>query len=530
MIDQSLVYQPLLELEGFSEYFALLKEGKTVDLQPLRDISLLIDIKIARFLNYESFPLITNILILFLTGFFLNKILKHFTDKKFSNLITFIYLVHPAILVAFLEFTSRKHILSFLLFLMSYHFFLKSHFKNKKHYGLSLFCYFLSLFAQPINAGTPLLFFLHKGWRNLINKRNIFLGLPFLISLVLAGYLNVVYYQNENLKGELILNYKHDFERLILGINLYYRQLLYPFNFVYRYDFGSIFNVITLILNLILFFTMTVYFKRLSKESKRIVLLGLSLIGIVFATLFIPKTNILNAVFQNYYILTPTLGFILIITGFKELLPRFNSKQVTAFLALFSIYSIGINNYHHSHRESMLSFLKFSAQIESNCYALQFITTQSIARGDKEEFKEFSKKWFEKRCIVILEEYMYSRVLINTFKIMYSDDFDYKEKRLLFSGKFVSPHDFIAVMAILNFELEKVDIVDKYLAQLKGFEEPSIFFNHTFYGKEFDEMCQDSELDGCKAYSKYRKDTEGKEAVIGYRNNLIKKTPPEEGL
>ena len=71
MLDQKAIYDPLLKINTYSEYFTQLADGKITDLQPLRDLSLLTDIYIGRALGFTNFPLITNIFIHFLTGFFI---------------------------------------------------------------------------------------------------------------------------------------------------------------------------------------------------------------------------------------------------------------------------------------------------------------------------------------------------------------------------------------------------------------------------------------------------------------------------
>ncbi|MEE2670619.1 MAG: hypothetical protein VYA54_02855 [Bdellovibrionota bacterium] len=519
MIDKSIIYDPLYNLNHFSDYFTLLKEGNTVDLQPIRDLSLLMDIFIGKLIGFENFPLITNLIILFFTSLFLNKIIKYHFSDRFSEICTFLFLIHPASLMVYVEFSSRKHILSFLFFLISYSYYLVDRLNSKKTYSISLLSYFLSLLSQPINAGVPLFYFLHDGFGKDKLKKMFLKMIPFGFCLILIGCLNILYYHHSNLDGEFFVKFEHDFRKMLLGINIYYRQIFFPLSFAYRYNTESFFNIYTAVAPLLIITFIARIFKTLTDKQKLNIGRGALLTATIFLTLFVPKSNILTTIFQNYYILTPSLGLIFLIGAIKNRI-KISPKIGYIFLIVFTIYSVGINNYYNIKRDNIFNLIERFSQQEEGCYPYQYLSTESLRSGDKVTFLKYSKRWADLRCIVIMEEYLYARVLINSFRILYSDDFSFKEKEAMFANKFISPFDFIAIMSILLYENDKIEYAYKYLEQLKQFDEPSIFFTHTFYGLKFDEICHEEETEGCQIYLDYRERVKDKESSIGYRKNI----------
>lgn len=529
MLDQKAIYDPLLKINTYSEYFTQLADGKITDLQPLRDLSLLTDIYIGRALGFTNFPLITNIFIHFLTGFFIFLCLQKFTNKSRSGIISFVYLTHPAIFQAFHEFTARKHSLSFLLFLISYYFFQVNYFEDKKSYIKSLFFYSLSLFAQPINAATPLFFFCHKNIPPKITKRNILLGTPFIVMIALTGWANVYYYQLTNQGFEIPIPFKHEIDHLILGINLYFRQLFLPISFSYYYKFENLFNIITVFINGLIGCIAYLSYKKISSQNKRTIKLGLILLLSIFATLYIPKTNILNSVFQNYYLYTPAFAIIIIIIGYQDYLAKIPLKKY--LIVIYSILAVSLNIYHVKPRKDFMSLMKHFSKTEDTCIIFQMLSTNTLERGNKKEFIQYSKEWLDRRCIVVADQYNYARVLINSFLIIYSDDFKYNEKRDLFIQKFPRPYDYISVMAILSFEEGLRGVALEYLEKLKNFEEPSLFLTMTNYIKEFKKVCNEqvpSEEQQCKTFEEYLKRIEGKRTSIFYRKKIDLTLPDNE--
>src|SRR5690606_6362825 len=128
--------------------------SKILDIQPVRDASHYIDLKINSLMGIENFGLIHNIILLFIITYLLFKISTYYQLKSKIYLAS-IFLIHPAIFHVFVEETSRKHILSFLFSLLTLYIYLKTDFKSLKSKAISFLTFTLSVFSHPISLYLP---------------------------------------------------------------------------------------------------------------------------------------------------------------------------------------------------------------------------------------------------------------------------------------------------------------------------------------------------------------------------------------
>ncbi len=120
MVDYTLIIEPLKDIRGIIHYFNMLIDGDLYDIQPIRDFSHLFDIWLENIFTFNQVGLLQNILILFLTSFFIFRISLFFLPKKISLFLALIFIFHPLSFNVYVQITSRKHILSFLFFLLSF--------------------------------------------------------------------------------------------------------------------------------------------------------------------------------------------------------------------------------------------------------------------------------------------------------------------------------------------------------------------------------------------------------------------------
>src|SRR5690606_1319575 len=113
LLDHESLISTLKQMHTLTEYFQALGTSKILDIQPVRDASHYIDLKINSLMGIENFGLIHNIILLFIITYLLFKISTYYQLKSKIYLAS-IFLIHPAIFHVFVEETSRKHILSFL--------------------------------------------------------------------------------------------------------------------------------------------------------------------------------------------------------------------------------------------------------------------------------------------------------------------------------------------------------------------------------------------------------------------------------
>src|SRR5690606_2429551 len=79
-LDNHIILKPLEEVGSFSDYLQLYKDKKIYDVQPLRDLSHLFDIKFYK-LTGIYIGVVHNLLIFWITSFLIFKILLLYFDK-----------------------------------------------------------------------------------------------------------------------------------------------------------------------------------------------------------------------------------------------------------------------------------------------------------------------------------------------------------------------------------------------------------------------------------------------------------------
>ena len=179
------LYTELIQLSSPYEYFLKLSHGKIYDLQPVRDLFLLIDIWGAKIFGFW-FKIFTNTLLIFVLILQVIKLAKKF---QLENKVVYCLLVlNPILLhIAGID-TAKKHILSAVFILL----FLNQIYSQKRKDILALTYLALSLFSQPINIFLGLVPFL-EGYRTGRATRK---NLKFIVLCVGVGIINWVYYQS----------------------------------------------------------------------------------------------------------------------------------------------------------------------------------------------------------------------------------------------------------------------------------------------------------------------------------------------
>lgn len=237
--DFSLV-SPLTKINGVSDYIQAVKSNEIQDLQPVRDFSYFLNIKIDEWFELKTFHL-TN---LFLMVCCIHLLFKIFSRLKWSTgeIIAGVLLFscHPILVSAIGWISTRKHILGLMFILLA----INEILKKEKLSKTSVIYYLLSTLSHPI-------FILFPAWVLLFLKLRKFpvSWLNFIVmTLSGASVLAVAYYKAFTLQmGNATYVHISTFEnvsRFILSSGRAAMVLLFPNVISHSYYQGSIYNLI----------------------------------------------------------------------------------------------------------------------------------------------------------------------------------------------------------------------------------------------------------------------------------------------
>jgi hypothetical protein len=167
--DDHRLLDPLYQLNSLDpiHYIELVKSGKILDVQPLRDLTFSLDIKIKSLTGFGTHHLQNSVIWIIIIFLFqeLLGLLKITNPVKSVFLV--LYGLNPCFWNAVCWISGRKHLLSTLFILLSTNIFLKE-IKKDNGFKLSAILKIITLFilscsSQPINIGWPIFILLFLG-------------------------------------------------------------------------------------------------------------------------------------------------------------------------------------------------------------------------------------------------------------------------------------------------------------------------------------------------------------------------------
>lgn len=308
-------------------YFQNLFSLKTIDFQPVRDLTLKLDLWIFNTFDVKT-VIIQNFiwwlgccLIIFL-------ILRKFHSKAshLPLLLTVLFGVYPLFVPVVGWGMSRKHLLSFFFILLA-----TFNLVNLKDLSLKsglkiAFFFLMSVLSQPITILWSLwaLIFLGKNFpRYAILK---FLAPSFAVTAVM-GIVNYIYYQYSEI-------FKHHFESKtseafnipdkLLALGHYTFQLMFPYQLSFKYELGD-YQVLIGLLPLVLM-------PFLCYKIKSFRTLSIEWLSLGFLTLVV----ILNTpnVLSDSYLLIPAFTFLIVLSFYIK--PHLIFAPILLFLSVYS--------------------------------------------------------------------------------------------------------------------------------------------------------------------------------------------------
>lgn len=478
--DSDTLITPLKKITSIHDYIQARKKEQIYDVQPVRDVFHIIDIKLDHFFKSLHFGLVTNIIILLLTQFFLYRVLSFLLQNtKLSFYLSLIYLVHPTTANVYVAFSSKKHILALLFFLIFYNSFLRSKYDFKRIISQS-FIFLLSLLSHPIAILLPFWILFQRKYKNFIEliKSNFLL---FLNSLII-GILNLNYYRSTftSQTGFAKNSFTMEIgEKLLIWGRMFF-QILAPFQHAPQYNESSPLGLIGLGLVPIFYY---LGLKHINKYS----FINFTIPpALIFITLYHNGSNIF---FLNTYLLIP-LVFVLILFG-KALNKRVFSNKY--YLLLIPLIIISFRDTYS--RKSQSYFYDYTSDKEQSCPLVQAAVLASLIESNVEVFKKKSSIWLQTRCRMLNKRLIKYPVFIMTNMIYFDKKLSLQKKSELINKKITGQHDKKLIQIAL---LYKYHDYGKALSLMKEATQSrektgSIFYAHPLIFEQIRTVCKKTE-------------------------------------
>ena len=335
--DDWLIIGPLFKVKNLSQYFNMISAGEILDLQPIRDLSHLVDIGTKSLFPIYSFHF-SNLLIWFIILFFLFKVFNNVSTSTQTNLVVlglFAFSLFTTSSVAWLS--ARKHLLSFLFILICTE--EVTRIEKDINYRIRekkiLFFYLLSILSQPINIFWPLWGFIFLRLKQ-YKMTNHFYSVLVAIFFILGVSANFYYFHSFlPLVGKYKFVSQSFFETVsqsFLALGRYFYLILFPVSALPTpHSKIALENLVGLFLICIFLVVLYFYSKRIPRERASFYVylsyFFIHLIPVLYnSSIFASDTYLLNASVGVYIL------FILLINN--KTAPLFLISAYSAFLAV----------------------------------------------------------------------------------------------------------------------------------------------------------------------------------------------------
>jgi hypothetical protein len=367
-------------------YLGSLFKFKTIDFQPLRDISFYFDLFFFNQFDINTFVL-QNVFWWIACCWIIFKILILRYSLKFSDftLLFFVlaFSVYPLFFNVIAWGVARKHLMSFFFSLCGINLFIKKDILRIFDLLLLAVFYLLSILSQPISILLPFWFLLfNKLERDKCLFRTLKDIYPLFLIFGIATYFNYNYYKlsptfnfiyNSKTSNGLNLADK------LLAFGHYVHQVVFPYKFSFFYDLGD-FRVL-IGLGLFVLFMLFIYFIKL---KRKIIFLWISL-GLSSLVVILQTPQML---YDTYLLMFLFSFFMLTIDS----IPSQNERiyKVISFILIIFWFFVSIKD--SVYWKSRISFAKMSFDRTPHCRsALNYLKVSfEEDTPPSEELKKFN--------------------------------------------------------------------------------------------------------------------------------------------
>lgn len=327
------------QVKSLGHYLELLWNFQTVDVQPLRDLTVWMDLRIYS-LWQLNVSVAQNLLWWLATLLVVERILREVVPElKASARYTLVlcFALYPAFSTPLVWGLARKHLLSF--FFIS----LATLYVLKKRPGVSVVFYLLSLLSHPINLLFPL-WAVARLWKDDRKKAKLMAGLALPLMLVIL-WINVRYYESS-------IIFRQFYEAKSAGVSTWDRflalgqyafNLTIPYSLTHLYGLGNPRQYFGLLI--VIGFAILCYRKRL-------------LLWPVFALLPLVLVSSMPIILSDTYLLTPGLALLVVVAGL-----RFPLKVTWVLVPVWVVF-----NFHYAKTWTNLpDFVTHGFRVEESC-------------------------------------------------------------------------------------------------------------------------------------------------------------------
>ena len=335
--DRQLISASEKVLSQWSNYWSDFFKGRSLDLQPIRDISYSIDLLLRQFWIFYKFHF-TNIILWTGACFFVHKIFSHQSEDRYlSLLMTLLFCSSPISVSSIAWIAARKHILSTFFIFWATSIVIRRHPRalNKNDAISIAMLYLLACLSQPINVLWPLWFvYYYRPTNSFVSIVNNLLTYLLVISLLVLSA-NYFYYTGEvysklNILGKFYNQDMHSYYLTFLAISRYCFLNFFPFSALpVSHNPGSLENLFGFFL--IVTFALFFYISR-EKDKARFI----PPVIYFFLPVFIVTLKITSIFCSDTYILGASLGFYWALLILLNKLKNKNLVYITLMILLSS--------------------------------------------------------------------------------------------------------------------------------------------------------------------------------------------------
>lgn len=333
--DDHWIIDPLRSINGLKSFFQSYSNFLSPDFQPIRDLSLIFDLKFQQITGISIFHFINWIIwiTICLYCWFQNQS----TSKKALFFIFLLMAVSPLATSSIGWVSARKHLLATLFSLMAIHNYLKS--APAEISKKVILYYALSVLSQPIFILFPIWIAIHSILKNKILLKLNYLKLISINLLMLFFiFINQYYYKSYYLKNShqskldsIALNYANTLTDMLMKLGHYLYHLILPNNLTIIYNPDYIISYCGLI-----FLFLSVYMIAKVYNWRNAFLY----ISLLLLPLAIPITKIKILFINDTYLLIP---LVLLFNTISLIPNKISDKIKNAALILLILISLKVS-------------------------------------------------------------------------------------------------------------------------------------------------------------------------------------------
>ncbi|MES2527848.1 MAG: hypothetical protein V4598_12215 [Bdellovibrionota bacterium] len=369
--DDILLIRPLDQIRSFGEYLQFAMNNTVLDVQPLRDLTLWINLKFQHMLGYPFFHAV-NFLIFFVSIILFRKLLKvlEFSSQAIY-LSLLIYSIHPVMVSATGWISARKHSLALVFLLLS----LISFIKEKKITIPMIGWFFLSVLSHQIFILFPVWVFLYSKYKKFPQDKTKFSILAAVGFLLFALGTYKTFVMGMGNTTYETFSFFENISRFILSSGRAMSLLLFPVSISGAYDQGHPLNLLGIPL---IVMTMAVFYKQKAWDSLLWILLG----ALAYALTYIAFVN-------DTYLYLPLICLLIAFNYSFRARPLKLPSVIKNFVLIFCLSLLVLKTISASKMwKSDLDLWRYSWENEGSPYS-QIQLSQSLIPLDQEKGIEF---------------------------------------------------------------------------------------------------------------------------------------------